>query len=89
MATKMVTAAQIAQEMSLPPKRVRAILRKLEMSHDGRWRWPVAEKAQVKQAIKDARKRPVKAKAAPKPKGKVAAKRERKQQAVETGATVH
>jgi hypothetical protein len=84
--TKRVTAAQIAQEMSLPPKRVRAILRKLEMSHDGRWSWPVSEKAKIKQAIKDARKRPVKAKAAA---PKKAAKRKRTEHALEAGATMH
>lgn len=77
---KSVTAADLAREMDLPPKRVRAILRTLGYQHDGRWAFPVGEKAAIKAAIKESRRRP-KAKAVAAPK-KQAAKRPRREHAL-------
>ena len=67
---KMVTAVQIAKEMKLTPKRVRSILRKQGMEHDGRWKFPASDKEKLKATIRAARKRatrktPVAAKPAP------------------------
>lgn len=55
--TTMFTAVQLAKEMKLPPKRVRAILRKASMTHDGRWRFPMGEKAKLKEVVRNARKK--------------------------------
>lgn len=83
---RMITAADIANEMSLPPKRVRAILRKLAYEHDGRWKWPVSEKAAIKAAIKESRRRPKAAVAAPKPKQSKGRKREQAPASVDNHA---
>lgn len=54
---KMFTAVQLAKEMKLSPKRVRSILRKAGYEHDGRWKFPTDEKAEMKETIRAARKR--------------------------------
>lgn len=54
---KMFTAVSLAKEMKLPPKRVRAILRQAGLQHDGRWKFPVDQKARLKETIRNARRR--------------------------------
>lgn len=54
---KTFTAVQLAKEMKLPPKRVRSILRKAGFKHDGRWKFPVEQKAKMKETVRAARRR--------------------------------
>lgn len=53
---KMFTAVQLAKEMKIPPKRIRAILRKAKVEHGGRWKWPVAEKKKIVELVKAGRR---------------------------------
>lgn len=67
------TAVQLAKEMKLPPKRLRAIIRKLgNWKHDGRWQFAMADKPKLKKAIVEARRKPAA------PKKVAAAKKPRK-----------
>lgn len=52
---KTFTATQIATELNLNPKKVRAILRKAGFQRNGtRWTFDVSERAKVRQTIRDA-----------------------------------
>lgn len=56
-----VTANQIAREMRLPPKRVRAILRSRGvMKVGGRWEFPQEVKADIKKLIRTVQRKPSK-----------------------------
>jgi hypothetical protein len=78
----MFTAVQLAKEMKLPPKRVRAILRKAGVKHDGRWKFETGEKAKLKELIRASRARanlakarkPATRRALPKPSASVEAR---------------
>ena len=83
--SKMITAVQLAKEMKLPPKRVRAILRQSGMEHDGRWKFPSDQKTKLKEVIRSSRKRANVAKAKA-PAKKAGAKRK---PTVEAAATMH
>jgi len=52
-----ITAIQIAREMKLPEKRVRAILRDRGFTKDGgRWVFAVSQKSEIKSVIRAARR---------------------------------
>lgn len=53
-----VTAAEIAREMKLSPKRVRAVLRAAGYVREGtRWHFPAGDKGLIKKLVRDSRKR--------------------------------
>jgi hypothetical protein len=54
-----VTAVQIAKEMRLPPKRVRAILRSRGVSKaGGRWEFPSEQRGELKRLIRSVQRKP-------------------------------
>lgn len=60
---KMISLSDIASEMALDPKTVRAILRRNGHQRPGtRWKWPVAEKSSVKSLIRAGQRKPKKEK---------------------------
>lgn len=83
---KTFTAPQLAREMKLPPKRVRAILRQNGIKRPGgRWEFPMSEKARFKAMVRGARKRATVAR----PRSPVVAKRAARKVSNEERASLH